>query len=82
MHDLRGNKLHSFIHSTAESKVCYFLVTFILNFRELKLSGNRLKEFPEEVISLKRLRLLDLSINDIQTIHATELVFEHFQVLH
>jgi hypothetical protein len=48
--------------------------------RELKLSGNRLKEFPEEVVSLKRLKFLDLSLNEIETIQATQNGFEHFQV--
>ena len=46
--------------------------------RELKLSGNRIREFPVEVISLPRLKFLDLSVNEIQTIKP--IGFENFQV--
>jgi Leucine-rich repeat (LRR) protein len=48
--------------------------------RELKLSGNRLQEFPSEVVSLPRLKLLDLSLNELKTVQSTQAGFEHFQV--
>ncbi len=51
-----------------------------LLLRELKLSGNRIREFPEELISLPRLKFLDLSLNEIETLQATQVSFGNFQV--
>ena len=38
------------------------------NLRELKLSSNKFEFFPEELLTIKSLRLIDLSKNNISHI--------------
>ena len=48
-----------------DSKVhTIFLVTH--DYRELKISGNKFKKFPQEVTCLPNLQLLDLSLNQVE----------------
>ncbi len=84
---LGGGRQHNYSTKTrqagrANEQSVYSLMSMScsLLLRELKLSGNRIREFPEELVSLPRLKFLDLSLNEIETLQSTQVSFENFQV--